>query len=311
MKLPNWTQTDAQETGNELSDMTHERNLAMSIVETFEDLLDTHNIVIPDPDRSDDPQDEQSCIYGLTYDALVSDIADKIENYNHNIDLQKIRGWKPSVTLEHPTALTIREFYNEILQSDVSQDLPLFLFDPINHNLIALTPDMLDLAIGDRVDINLPPNEPAVALNTVKEVLAFIDQFDGYGMIGTDEDLQVERIREVCNVVDDYKDEDDLDERQFEKDPIIHAVFWSNEFEEGFDWRWDRGLRDQLVTELTTLDPPQWDNIHTCIVAVEPNLSQDEITAYVREQIELNKLNLARYPELYPPDMSDKKVGQF
>lgn len=49
-----------------------------------------------------------------------------------------------------------------------------------------------------------------VILRTVREALQFIDSFDGYGMAATDEDLQVERLRDF-DLVDDY-DEDEENE---------------------------------------------------------------------------------------------------
>lgn len=50
----------------------------------------------------------------------------------------------------------------------------------------------------------------AIILNTVTEVLDFIDSFDGYGMVSTDEKEQVEKIMEYVfhyELIDDYKDE--------------------------------------------------------------------------------------------------------
>lgn len=48
----------------------------------------------------------------------------------------------------------------------------------------------------------------AIVLNTVREVLEFLDGFDGAGMISEDEELQLERIRnmaEFFGLVDDTK----------------------------------------------------------------------------------------------------------
>ena len=50
--------------------------------------------------------------------------------------------------------------------------------------------------------------QTTVELKTVTEVLQFIDAFDGYGMVSTDEEYQVSRIRELCPFLkDDYKKE--------------------------------------------------------------------------------------------------------
>lgn len=47
-----------------------------------------------------------------------------------------------------------------------------------------------------------------IILKTVTEALEFLDSFDGYGMCATDEELQVEELRER-DLLDDYKDPDD------------------------------------------------------------------------------------------------------
>lgn len=42
-----------------------------------------------------------------------------------------------------------------------------------------------------------------IVLNTIKEALSFIDNFDGFGMIAVDEDLQVEKL--LCfDLINDY-----------------------------------------------------------------------------------------------------------
>jgi len=50
-----------------------------------------------------------------------------------------------------------------------------------------------------------------ITFRTVREVLHFLDSFDGYGMISTDEGMQVDRIRELAggDLLDDYEEEED------------------------------------------------------------------------------------------------------
>lgn len=48
----------------------------------------------------------------------------------------------------------------------------------------------------------------AIKFETITEALEFVDEFDGYGMICTDEDLQVDRLREF-DLIDDYQKEED------------------------------------------------------------------------------------------------------
>jgi hypothetical protein len=49
--------------------------------------------------------------------------------------------------------------------------------------------------------------EGRVVINSVTEMLSLIDSFDGYGMVATDEELQVTQIRELYpNLKDDYED---------------------------------------------------------------------------------------------------------
>jgi hypothetical protein len=45
---------------------------AIAIVELFEDLLEKHNIIIPDDDR---PADNDAPLYGCTWGNLVEEIA--------------------------------------------------------------------------------------------------------------------------------------------------------------------------------------------------------------------------------------------
>lgn len=69
--------------------MTHEEHLietygktqaaAIMIVELFEDLLDKHNIMIPDDDRTGD--DGEACLYGTTYWYLIDDARSILASY--------------------------------------------------------------------------------------------------------------------------------------------------------------------------------------------------------------------------------------
>jgi hypothetical protein len=60
----------------------------------------------------------------------------------------------------------------------------------------------------EEADVDAQPGavKPGVTLRTVTEALRFLDSFDGYGMVATDEDLQVEGIREMYGrrLEDDY-----------------------------------------------------------------------------------------------------------
>ena len=80
MKFPEFTEKDANETGNFLAEMTHERDLALQIVDSFEDWLDRKGIVVPDPERDAQlGEGEKAILYGETYDGLVGQIQDVIE----------------------------------------------------------------------------------------------------------------------------------------------------------------------------------------------------------------------------------------
>ena len=58
--------------------MEKTRELAIEILEEFEDLLAEHNIIIPDGDREGD--DEEACIYGSTYYTLEDKMTELIKN---------------------------------------------------------------------------------------------------------------------------------------------------------------------------------------------------------------------------------------
>ena len=58
--------------------MTERRWAATQIVELFEDLLDKHEIVIPDEDRDGH---EGACIYGYTYFNLVDEVEVLLDTY--------------------------------------------------------------------------------------------------------------------------------------------------------------------------------------------------------------------------------------
>lgn len=55
--------------------MTVKHHLAMNLVEIFENLLEEHGIIIPDPDR---PEDNDAPLYGCTWANLVDDIENSI-----------------------------------------------------------------------------------------------------------------------------------------------------------------------------------------------------------------------------------------
>lgn len=56
-----------------------------------------------------------------------------------------------------------------------------------------------------------------VILNTIKDALNFIDSFDGFGMIATDEDLQISKLREY-DLIDNSDDDDDADDSEYSDD---------------------------------------------------------------------------------------------
>ena len=56
------------------------RALAVAILERFEDLLDKHDIHIPDDDRDDDNEDE-GCLYGTAYYDLEDEITELLHEY--------------------------------------------------------------------------------------------------------------------------------------------------------------------------------------------------------------------------------------
>lgn len=64
---------------NIIIDDTTSTILSANIINDFENLLDEHNIVIPDYQR--EGAEDEACIYGDTYYNLEKDIADTIKNY--------------------------------------------------------------------------------------------------------------------------------------------------------------------------------------------------------------------------------------
>ena len=60
---------------------------------------------------------------------------------------------------------------------------------------------------ADSVTTQPRQKNKGITLRTVTETLRFIDSFDGYGMVATDEDLQVEGIRQMYGrrLKDDYR----------------------------------------------------------------------------------------------------------
>ena len=59
------------------------RKVALDICELFEELLDTHNIDIPDDDREGD--DGEARIYGMTYAELEDDVRDILVDFAEKI----------------------------------------------------------------------------------------------------------------------------------------------------------------------------------------------------------------------------------
>ena len=61
-----------------MTEISKERELAIRIISEFEELLAGHDINIPDRDR--EGNEEEACIYGVTYYSLEDKITEMIEN---------------------------------------------------------------------------------------------------------------------------------------------------------------------------------------------------------------------------------------
>lgn len=61
----------------ENSEISPQRTLAISILSEFEELLERHNLTIPDVDR--DGNEEEARLYGSTYYSLEDKITEMIE----------------------------------------------------------------------------------------------------------------------------------------------------------------------------------------------------------------------------------------
>ena len=72
------------------------RNIAAEIIEEFENILDKHNICIPDKERTGD--ENKSCLFGNTY----SDLIDNVE-YHIKETLKKIK--------EHPDSEIVTDIF--------------------------------------------------------------------------------------------------------------------------------------------------------------------------------------------------------
>ena len=58
-----------------MPDTIYTHNVATSIVELFEDLLEEYNISVPSPEDDDRP-DNASALYGMVYADLLDDVED-------------------------------------------------------------------------------------------------------------------------------------------------------------------------------------------------------------------------------------------
>ena len=65
------------------SNLSKERELAISIIEEFENLLDSKGVVVPSEDRKD--IDEPSCICGKEYYSLEDAVTALVRNYKLDI----------------------------------------------------------------------------------------------------------------------------------------------------------------------------------------------------------------------------------
>lgn len=63
--------------------MVKVRRVALEICDLFEDLLDTHDITIPDDDREDD--EAEARIYGMTYAELEDNVKEILINFANKI----------------------------------------------------------------------------------------------------------------------------------------------------------------------------------------------------------------------------------
>ena len=55
------------------------KEIAIQILDLFEDLLEENDIYIPDDDRTGD--ESEACIYGITYYDLEDDICEILQKY--------------------------------------------------------------------------------------------------------------------------------------------------------------------------------------------------------------------------------------
>ena len=51
---------------------------AAIITDIFENILDANNIQIPDEDRNDEDEN-QACLYGMTYDRILTEVEDELK----------------------------------------------------------------------------------------------------------------------------------------------------------------------------------------------------------------------------------------
>lgn len=107
MKLPEYTEQDAEQNGNYLDEMTHERQIAMDITDDFEDFLDGLDVTLPNRERDENQlTGEESNLYGQQYDDLVNSVRHTIENCLENISVDDlVEANLDSLTFEQKVAI--------------------------------------------------------------------------------------------------------------------------------------------------------------------------------------------------------------
>lgn len=68
--------------------MIYTRDEAAKLVELFENVLDRHNIIVPDDDRVGD--EGEACLYGMTYWELLYQVEEKLTELLERADSEAI-----------------------------------------------------------------------------------------------------------------------------------------------------------------------------------------------------------------------------
>jgi len=162
--------------------MTQNRQHAINILDMFEDVLDKHNIYIPDDDRTGD--ECEACIFGATY----GDLEDEIVHYLDKAQPKLPKSAEQKMLIDMintyiDTTMGMEGDFAEITEdiiaaTGMTEDYFCSIMDELDYVAIAPQYEAVDLAWGTNYSTTAPPDKIAIPFGLKdEEIPEYITDF--------------------------------------------------------------------------------------------------------------------------------------